>query len=246
MQSVMNAQRRLHLLPQLPYAMDALEPYMSKETLLYHFGKPHRGYFSRFTALIEGTEFQGATLPQIVKSAPAGQLYNAAAQVWNHDFFWRCLSPDGGGNPVGMLGRQLQSTFGSVDCFKKMFTKAALDNFGSGWTWLVQTQDGRLMIQNTSDAVNPLRMLATPLMACDVWEHAYYIDFRNDRARYVDAFWRLVNWQFVAANHAARSRMRYPFTARCAISARISRSFAFILASLVFPIRIMIFCPADV
>jgi Fe-Mn family superoxide dismutase len=190
--------------------MDALEPYMSRETLLYHFGKHHRGYFSRFTALVEGTEFQGATLAQIVKNAPAGQLYNAAAQVWNHDFFWRCLIPEGGGNPVGKLGSQLQSTFGSVDRFKKIFTKAALDKFGSGWTWLVKTQDGRLMIQSTGDAANPMRLLATPLLVCDVWEHAYYIDFRNDRARYLDTFWRLVNWSFVATNLAAGASSEPP------------------------------------
>jgi Fe-Mn family superoxide dismutase len=202
MQTMTNVQRRPHLLPQLPYTIDALEPYMSRETLLYHFGKHHRGYYSRFSSLVEGTDFEGATLREIVKNAPSRPLYNAAAQVWNHDFFWRCLSPDGGGNPDSVLRGQLQGAFGSVERFKKLFTRSALEKFGSGWTWLVRTQDGRLMIQSTNDAENPMRQLATPLLVCDVWEHAYYIDFRNDRAKYLDAFWRLVNWYFVAANLA--------------------------------------------
>jgi Fe-Mn family superoxide dismutase len=206
MQLASSVQQRQHVPPQLPYTMDALAPYLSREALLYHFGKHHRGYYGQFTALVEGTEFAGAPLQEIVRYAPGGQLYNAAAQVWNHDFFWRCLSPEGGGNPVGSLGAQLQNTFGSIDRFKKTFTRTALDKFGSGWTWLVRTHDGRLVIQNTNDAVNPLRLLARPLLACDVWEHAYYVDFRNDRAKYLDAFWRLVNWQYVAANLAADER----------------------------------------
>jgi Fe-Mn family superoxide dismutase len=203
MQPAIQVDRRPRLVPQLPYTMDALEPYMSRETLLYHFGKHHRGCYSRFTSLVEGTGFEGSALPEIVKNAPIGPLYNAAAEVWNHDFFWRCLSRDGGGNPAGVLRGQLQDRFGSVERFKKLFTRSALEKFGSGWAWLVRTQDGRLMIQSTNDAANPMRQLATPLLACDVWEHAYYIDFRNDRAKYLDAFWRLVDWYFVAANLAA-------------------------------------------
>jgi superoxide dismutase, Fe-Mn family len=206
MQTTNGVRQRQQAFPRLPYSTDALEPHLSRETQLYHFGKHQRGYFRQFTELVEGTEFQGRGLREIVRTAPAGRLFNAAAQLWNHEFFWHCLSPEGGGYPAGVLSGQLQDSFGSVERFKKMFTTAALDKFGSGWTWLAETRDGRLVIHNTDNAVNPMRLLATPLLVCDVWEHAYYIDYRNDRGKYLDAFWALVNWPFVAANLAAVER----------------------------------------
>jgi len=194
-----------HELPDLPYSMNALEPFMSRETLEYHYGKHHRGYVNKLNSLIAGTEFEDAGLEDIVKNA-SGAIFNNAAQVWNHSFFWRCIGPKQGGHPPSELAIALQSAFGSVDAFKQAFRKSATEKFGSGWTWLIRTKDGQLAVRNTDDADNPLRSGDRPLLTCDVWEHAYYIDYRNDRTKYLDAFWNMVNWRFVAENLAGRKR----------------------------------------
>jgi superoxide dismutase, Fe-Mn family len=188
-----------HELPRLPYTLSALEPYFSRETVEYHYGKHHRGYVNNLNALIRNTEFENAPLEEIIKRS-SGTLFNNAAQVWNHNFFWKCLKPNGAGNPAGELGRRIMNTFGSTDAFKMFFKQSALDKFGSGWTWLVKTRDAQLAIYNTEDARNPLRTTDEALLVCDVWEHAYYIDFRNDRNRYIDAFLALINWPFVEQN----------------------------------------------
>ena len=190
-----------HELPRLSYAMDSLQPYMSKETLQFHYGKHHRGYIDKLNALLRDTDYEHAPLEAIIRTT-TGAAFNNAAQVWNHNFFWRCLAPDGGGMPSREMGRILAGAFGSVGAFKQAFRMKALEKFGSGWTWLVRTQDGRLLVVNTDDADTPLRLGARALLACDVWEHAYYIDYRNDRARYLDAYWNIVNWRFVAENLA--------------------------------------------
>ena len=194
-----------HELPDLPYSMNALEPFMSRETLEYHYGKHHRGYVNKLNSLIAGTEFEDAGLEDIVKNA-SGAIFNNAAQVWNHSFFWRCIGPKQGGHPPSELAIALQSAFGSVDAFKQAFKQSATEKFGSGWTWLIRTKDGQLAVRNTNDADNPLRSGDRPLLTCDVWEHAYYIDYRNDRTKYLDAFWNMVNWRFVAENLAGRKR----------------------------------------
>jgi len=188
-----------YVLPALPYALDALEPYLSRETLDYHYNKHHRGYVNKLNALVLNTAFEDAPLEEIIAKA-SGMLFNNAAQVWNHNFYWQCLRPCGGTVPGGELRRRLITAFGSVDDFKHLFKKMATEKFGSGWTWLIETLDGRLKVRNTDDADNPLRQGAKPLLVCDVWEHAYYIDFRNDRAKYLEAFLSLVNWEFVAEN----------------------------------------------
>ena len=189
-----------HTLPELPYALDALEPHISRETLEYHYGKHHAAYANKLAGLVEGTEFEKESLEGIVMKA-RGAVFNNAAQVWNHNFYWNCLSPDGGGEPGGGLGSAISEFFGDFAAFKDQFTTAALGNFGSGWTWLVKTPEGVLEIVNTDDAANPMTNGQVPLLTCDVWEHAYYIDYRNARPRYVEAFWNLVNWDFVARNH---------------------------------------------
>jgi Fe-Mn family superoxide dismutase len=185
--------------------MNALEPFMSRETLEYHYGKHHRAYVDKLNALVVGTEFEDASLEDIVRKG-SGALFNNAAQVWNHSFFWRCIGPKQGGNLPAELARALQGAFGSVDAFRQQFKKSAADKFGSGWTWLVATRDGRLTVRNTDDADNPLHSGDCALLACDVWEHAYYIDYRNERAKYLEAFWNIINWKFVAENLAARPR----------------------------------------
>lgn len=188
-----------HTLPALPYALDALQPLISKETLEFHYGKHHQAYVTNLNNLIKGTEFENASLEDIVKKSSAG-IFNNAAQVWNHTFYWNCLKPSGGGNPTGALLAGINAKWGSVDNFKAEFTKSCVGNFGSGWTWLVKKPDGSLDIVNTSNAATPLTGTDKPLMTCDVWEHAYYIDYRNLRAKYVEIFWQLVNWDFVAKN----------------------------------------------
>lgn len=188
-----------HKLPDLPYAKDALAPHISEETLEYHYGKHHATYVTKLNDAIPGTEFEKATLEEIVKSAPAGGIFNNAAQIWNHTFYWHSLSPKGGGTPGGDLAAAIEKAFGSVDDFKKQFTDAAIGNFGSGWTWLVKNGSG-LEIVNTDDAGTPLTDNKTPLLTCDVWEHAYYIDYRNARPKYLEAYWNLVNWDFAAQN----------------------------------------------
>jgi Fe-Mn family superoxide dismutase len=189
-----------HQLPDLPYAKDALEPHISAETLEYHHGKHHATYVTKLNGLIPGTEFENASLEEIIQKAPAGGIFNNAAQVWNHTFYWNCLSPNGGGEPSGALADAISAKFGSVADFKEKFGEMAVGNFGSGWTWLVKKADGSVEIVNTSNAGNPLRDGDTPLLTIDVWEHAYYIDYRNARPKYVEHFWNLVNWDFVASN----------------------------------------------
>ena len=196
-----------HALPELGYPMDALEPFMSKETLEYHYGKHHRGYVGKLNALLLGTPLEHASLDDLVRQS-TGTIFSNAAQVWNHNFFWRCLAPRGGGNPPAALGKALGQAFGSVEAFRQLFKKAATEKFGSGWTWLVRTRDGRLTVRSTDDADNPRVSGDGVLLACDVWEHAYYIDYRNDRSLYLDAFWKLVNWSFVGDNLAAAEELR--------------------------------------
>lgn len=188
-----------HKLPELPYAMDALAPHVSKETLEFHYGKHHATYVTNLNNLIQGTEFENAPLEDIVKNSSGG-IFNNAAQVWNHTFYWNSLSPSGGGDPSADLGGALESAFGSLNDFKEEFTKNAVTTFGSGWAWLVQKPDGSLALASTSNAGTPLTGGDKPLLTCDVWEHAYYIDYRNARPKYVEAFWNLVNWDFVASN----------------------------------------------
>lgn len=188
-----------HTLPALPYAQDALQPHISKETIEYHYGKHHQTYVTNLNNLIKGTEFESASLEEIVKKASGG-LFNNAAQVWNHTFYWNGLKPKGGGAPSGKLAEAIQAKWGSFDKFKEEFTKSGLGNFGSGWTWLVKKPDGAVDIVNTSNAATPLTGADKPLLTCDVWEHAYYVDYRNARAKYIESFWSLVNWDFAAAN----------------------------------------------
>ncbi len=188
-----------HKLPKLPYAEDALEPHISAETLKFHYGKHHQTYVDKLNAGIKGTEHEDASLEDIIKKAKGG-LFNAAAQVWNHTFYWNCLSPKGGGAPKGEAAKAIEEAFGSFDKFKEEFTKCAVSAFGSGWAWLVRKADGKLAIRSTQDAGCPLTDGETPILTCDVWEHAYYIDYRNARPKYVEAFWNLANWEFVAKN----------------------------------------------
>jgi len=188
-----------HKLPELPYAKDALAPNISAETLEYHYGKHHKTYVDNLNKLIPGTEFENMNLEEIVKKASGG-IFNNAAQIWNHTFYWNCLSPKGGGEPSGAIANTIIENFWSFEQFKEKFTNAAVTLFGSGWTWLVKNQDGSLAIEATSNAGNPLKDGKKLLLTCDVWEHAYYIDYRNARAKYIEAFWKLVDWEFVARN----------------------------------------------
>ncbi len=189
-----------HKLPPLPYSMDALEPAMSKETLEFHYGKHHRAYVEKLNDLVKGTQFESAPLDQIMLEA-TGPLFNNAAQVWNHTFFWSCMAPRGGGKPTAALGDAITEKWGTYDKFKEAFAKSAVDNFGSGWTWLVSRADG-IDIVNTDDADNPLTSGDEPLLTLDVWEHAYYIDHRNERPKFVEAFLEsLVNWDFARSNY---------------------------------------------
>ncbi len=190
-------------LPNLPYAKEALAPHISSETLDFHHGKHHNTYVTNLNNLVPGTEFEGKSLEEIICSAPAGGIFNNAAQIWNHTFYWNSLSPNGGGNPDGALAEAINRDFGSIDTFKEKFSASAATNFGSGWTWLVKNSDGKLEIVNTSNAGCPLTSGLTPLITCDVWEHAYYIDYRNARPKYLEAFWNLVNWEFAATNMAS-------------------------------------------
>jgi len=189
-----------HKLPELQFALDALQPHISKETLEFHYGKHHNAYVTNLNNLIPGTEFEDISLEDIIKKAPTGGIFNNAAQVWNHSFYWNCLSPNGGGKPKGKLLDAIEKSFGSFDEFKDKFTKSAVTNFGSGWTWLVQNNDGSLELLNTSNAGTVLTSGKISLLTCDVWEHAYYVDYRNARPQYIDAFWNLVNWDFVEGN----------------------------------------------
>ncbi|OQW87227.1 MAG: superoxide dismutase [Thiotrichaceae bacterium IS1] len=188
-----------HKLPTLPYALDALQPHLSKETLEFHYGKHHQTYVTNLNNLIKGTEFADLSLEEIIKKSSGG-MFNNAAQVWNHTFYWNGLSPQGGGQPTGKLAEAINQSFGSFDKFKEEFTKTAINTFGSGWAWLVKNTDGKLALVSTSNAATPMTSGSTALLTCDVWEHAYYIDYRNARAKYVEAFWNLVNWESVAKN----------------------------------------------
>ena len=190
-----------HTLPALPYANDALAPHISKETLEFHYGKHHQTYVTNLNNLVKGTEFESMGLEDIVRKSSGG-LFNNAAQIWNHTFYWNSLSPQGGGQPSGALADAINAKWGSFDAFKDAFTKSAIGNFGSSWTWLVKKADGSLDIVNTSNAATPITGTDTPLLTCDLWEHAYYIDYRNRRPDYLSAWWSLVNWAFAAKNFA--------------------------------------------
>lgn len=188
-------------LPPLPYALDALEPNISKETLEYHYGKHHKAYVTNLNNLLPGSGFENMSLEEIIKKSSGG-IFNNAAQVWNHTFYWHCLSPNGGGEPTGELAKAIIATFGSFSAFVEQFSKAAVGTFGSGWAWLAKKPDGSLEIISTSNAGTPMTEHKKALLTCDVWEHAYYIDYRNLRPKYVEIFWKLVNWEFVAQNFA--------------------------------------------
>jgi len=190
-----------HKLPELPYAMDALAPTISKETLEYHYGKHHQTYVTNLNNLIKGSEFEEMSLEDIIMKSSGG-LFNNAAQIWNHTFYWNCLSPNGGGEPTGELAAAINASFGSFASFKEEFSKTSITTFGSGWGWLVKNSDGSIALASTSNAGTPMTEGQTALLTCDVWEHAYYIDYRNARPNYLEAFWKLVNWDFVAANFA--------------------------------------------
>ncbi len=189
-------------LPDLPYAKTALAPHISEETLEFHYGKHHQTYVTNLNNLVPGTEFEGLSLEEIITKSSGG-IFNNAAQIWNHTFYWNSLSPNGGGQPSGNLASAITASFGSFEAFKAEFTKCAVTTFGSGWAWLVKDKEGNLSLVSTSNAASPLTEGLTPLLTCDVWEHAYYIDYRNARPKYLDAFWSLVNWDFAAINFAA-------------------------------------------
>ncbi|GAB2799564.1 superoxide dismutase [Fe] [Halomonas shantousis] len=188
-------------LPALPYEKNALEPHISAETLEYHYGKHHQAYVTKLNELVEGTADADKSLEEIIDSS-SGVLFNQAAQVWNHTFYWHCLSPNGGGEPSGALAQAIDTKFGSFDKFKEAFNAKAVGNFASGWTWLVKTADGGVDIINTDDADSPIAHGQTPLLTIDVWEHAYYVDYRNARPKYLEAVWNVINWDFVAQNYA--------------------------------------------
>lgn len=186
-------------LPSLPYAKDALAPHISAETLDYHHGKHHKAYVDNLNKLVPGTEFEGLSLEDIIMKSSGG-IFNNAAQVWNHTFYWHCLSPNGGGEPTGELADGINEAFGSFEAFKEKFTQCAIGTFGSGWAWLVKNIEGKLEIISTPNAGTPMTERKTAILTCDVWEHAYYIDYRNARPKYLENFWNLVNWEFAAKN----------------------------------------------
>ena len=189
-------------LPALPYARDALAPHISEETLDFHYGKHHNTYVVKLNGLVEGTDLADKSLEEIVKTSEGG-IFNNAAQIWNHTFYWNSLSPNGGGQPAGELAEAINKAFGSFEEFVAAFNEKAVNNFGSSWTWLVKNADGSVEIVNTSNAATPLTTEQTPLLTCDLWEHAYYIDYRNVRPDYLKAFWALANWSFAEANYSA-------------------------------------------
>ena len=187
-------------LPALPYEKNALEPHISAETLDYHHGKHHNTYVVNLNNMVPGTEYEGKSLEEIIKTSSGG-VFNNAAQIWNHTFYWNCMKPGGGGAPSGDLAAAIERDFGSYDAFVTKFKAAAMARFGSGWAWLVADADGKLSVVETLNAGNPMTDGLKPLLTCDVWEHAYYIDFRNARPKYLDVFFdSLVNWDFVASN----------------------------------------------
>lgn len=188
-------------LPELPYALDALEPHISKETLEYHYGKHHNAYVTNLNNLVSGSELENSSLEDIIMESSGG-IFNNAAQIWNHSFYWQCMTPKAKAAPEGELLAAIEKQFGSFDEFKTQFTKTAVTTFGSGWAWLVKNPEGTLELMSTSNAETPMTAGKKALLTCDVWEHAYYIDYRNARPKYVETFWQLVNWDFVAANFA--------------------------------------------
>lgn len=190
----------MHKLPPLPYELNALEPHISRETLEYHYGKHHQAYVDNLNKLIQNTENAHASLEDIIMKSQPGPLFNNAAQVWNHTFYWHCLTPHSKGQPSGKLLKDIEATFNSFDEFKEKFTQTAIGTFGSGWAWLVRNKNNTLEIISTSNAGLPMTQHKKALLTCDVWEHAYYIDYRNARPKYVQTFWELVNWEFVADN----------------------------------------------
>ena len=185
-------------LKNLPYPADALAPHISKETLEFHHGKHHATYVKKLNELVAGTPFAKMTLEDVVRKS-SGPTFNNAAQAWNHDFYWSCMTP-GGSKPSGALAKAIDTSFGSFAAFEKEFKEKATAKFGSGWTWLVKGKDGKLAVKNSDDADNPLKWDQAAILVCDVWEHAYYIDRRNERPKYIDAFWALANWDFAAKN----------------------------------------------
>jgi Fe-Mn family superoxide dismutase len=189
-----------HALPELPYPPEGLEPHISRETLEFHHGKHHRAYVDKLNELVRGTEFEGRSLEDTVR-ASSGAIFNNAGQAWNHAFFWQCLGPEAPAQPGGALMKAIEGAFGSFAMFQDRFTKAAIDTFGSGWTWVTRATDGSVAIRSTSNADTPIKHGGVPLLVCDVWEHAYYIDYRNERPKYVNAFWRVVNWKFIENNY---------------------------------------------
>ena len=189
-------------LPRLPYAKNALAPHISQETLEFHYGKHHQTYVDNLNDLLPGTEFESLSLEDIIKKS-SGDLFNNAAQAWNHSFYWNSLSPNGGGEATGVLAAAINAKFGTFSTFKEKFTDCAITTFGSGWAWLVKNADGTLSLVSTSDADCPLTTDQIPLLTCDVWEHAYYIDYHNERPKYLEAFWALANWEFAAENYSA-------------------------------------------
>lgn len=195
-----NALTMPFVLPELPYAMNALEPHISEETLKFHYGKHHQAYVNNLNNLVPGTEFENATLEEIIKKSEGG-IFNNGAQVWNHTFYWNCLTPNGGGAPEGKLAEAINKKYGSFEAFKEEFTKASVTLFGSGWSWLVKDDKGNLEIIKASNAGNPLRDGKTPLLTCDVWEHAYYLDRQNARPAYLKEYWELINWKAVSERY---------------------------------------------
>lgn len=191
-----------HTLPDLPYAVDALEPHISKETLEFHHGKHHNTYVVKLNGMIPGTEFENMSLEETILKSSGG-VFNNAAQIWNHTFYWNCLSPNGGGEPTGALADAINAKWGDFETFKTEFTNLSVNTFGSGWGWLVKDADGNLDLVSTTGAGTPMTDGKVALLTCDVWEHAYYIDYRNVRPDYLAAFWKLVNWDFVAEQFAA-------------------------------------------
>ena len=186
-------------LPPLPYELNALEPHISRETLEYHYGKHHQAYVTNLNNLLPGSGLETLSLEEIIQKS-TGAIFNNAAQVWNHTFYWHCLSPQGGNEPTGALAQALEKAFGSFVAFQEQFTKTAIGTFGSGWAWLVRDAQGKLEIISTSNAGIPMTDHKKALLTCDVWEHAYYIDYRNARPKYLETFWKLVNWDFVSKN----------------------------------------------
>ena len=188
-------------LPALPYAMDALAPHLSKETLEFHYGKHHKTYVDKLNGFLPGTKYEKMSLEEIIlASTGEAKIFNNAAQIWNHTFYWNGLSPKGGGEPKGAMAEAINKAFGNYADFQKKFTDTTVNMFGSAWGWLVKKSDGTLDIVGTSNAGNPMTDKHKPLLTCDVWEHAYYIDYRNARPKYMESFWKLVNWDFVEKN----------------------------------------------